>query len=261
MPPACPCWPDRPRAPRWATLWCRPGRPERSAVDARGCERWPRAAPPQGGTCRTRPSGRLGAPSTPSAPSLPSLRPLPTPPRIETMHSSPVTSSRAPGYRSAAGTIEHWGSNRQPGRCKPAAADATQGSASAAAAGARATQGRTSMPHYCFTTRVREDALGEYKAAPAAVWPEMLAALRDAGWRNYRLYLSPDGLLVGHFEADDYDAAQAAMARTAVNAQWQAHMEQFFADPGNQIGRAHVLQEVFHLESQLDAAELPRSSS
>src|SRR5699024_9136200 len=64
------------------------------------------------------------------------------------------------------------------------------------------------MPHYCFINRVREDALAEYKEAHAAVWPEMLAALRDAGWRNYRLYLSPDGLLVGHFEADDYDAAQ-----------------------------------------------------
>lgn len=117
------------------------------------------------------------------------------------------------------------------------------------------------MPHYCFTNRVREDALAEYKAAHAAVWPEMLAALRDAGWRNYRLYLSPDGLLVGHFEADDYDAAQAAMARTAVNAQWQAHMEQFFADPGNPDENFRLLQEVFHLESQLDAAGLPRSSS
>lgn len=80
------------------------------------------------------------------------------------------------------------------------------------------------MPHYCFVHHVRPDRLEEYRARHQAVWPEMLKALRDAGWRNYRLYLGEDGLLVGHVEADDLDAAQAAMERTAVNERWQAEM-------------------------------------
>lgn len=116
------------------------------------------------------------------------------------------------------------------------------------------------MPRYCFINRVRPDALAEYKAAHAAVWPEMLAALRDAGWRHYRLYLSDDGLLVGHFEAEDYDAAQAAMGRTAVNARWQAQMERFFVDPGNPDEGFELLPEIFSLEDQLAAAELPLQS-
>lgn len=116
------------------------------------------------------------------------------------------------------------------------------------------------MPRYCFINRVRPDALAEYTAAHAAVWPEMLEALRDSGWRHYRLYLSPDGLLVGHFEADDYEAAQAAMARTAVNARWQASMERFFVDPGNPDEGFEVLPEIFSLEDQLAAAGLPTAS-
>ncbi len=113
------------------------------------------------------------------------------------------------------------------------------------------------MPRYCFINRVRPDRLAEYTAAHAAVWPEMLEALRDSGWRNYRLYLSGDGLLVGHFEADDDAAAQAAMARTEVNPRWQASMEKFFVDPGNPDEGFEVLPEIFSLEDQLAAAGLP----
>ncbi|MGI5131375.1 L-rhamnose mutarotase [Pseudonocardia sp. CA-107938] len=106
------------------------------------------------------------------------------------------------------------------------------------------------MPRYCFLLRVRPDRLEEYRARHAAVWPEMLAALRDTGWRNYSLHLAPDGLLVGYVEADDLDAARAAMAATEVDARWQTSMAPYFAD-----ARMQVLDEVFHLEDQLTALE------
>ncbi len=35
------------------------------------------------------------------------------------------------------------------------------------------------------------------KQAHVRVWPEMLEPLRQSGWRNYSLFLRPDGLLVG----------------------------------------------------------------
>ncbi|WP_163540792.1 L-rhamnose mutarotase [Occultella kanbiaonis] len=113
------------------------------------------------------------------------------------------------------------------------------------------------MPRVCFISRVRPDRLDAYREAHAQVWPEMLEALRDTGWRDYSLYLSDDGLLVGHLETDDYAAAQEAMARTAVNPRWQAAMSQFFVDPGNPDEGFQVLDEVFHLEDQLRANGLP----
>ena len=69
------------------------------------------------------------------------------------------------------------------------------------------------MTRYCFTSRVDPRHLDRYRERHAAVWPEMLAALRDAGWRNYSLFLGETGLLVGYFEADDKDLAQARDGR------------------------------------------------
>ncbi|GAB3247029.1 L-rhamnose mutarotase [Kineosporia babensis] len=111
------------------------------------------------------------------------------------------------------------------------------------------------MNRYCFLLQVRPERLAEYKERHAPVWPEMLRALADSGWTNYSLFARPDGLLVGYVEAEDLDAAQAAMARTEVNARWQAGMAEFFVGLD---GRAPdegflLLEEVFNLESQLEA--------
>jgi L-rhamnose mutarotase len=36
----------------------------------------------------------------------------------------------------------------------------------------------------CFTLQVATDRIEEYHRRHAAVWPDMLAALRAAGWRD-----------------------------------------------------------------------------
>jgi L-rhamnose mutarotase len=108
------------------------------------------------------------------------------------------------------------------------------------------------MPRYCFQLQVRPERLAEYRERHRAVWPEMLAALRDTGWRNYSLFLRGDGLLIGYVESDDLAASQAAMAATAVNGRWQAEMAPFFVDrDGRPDEGFRLLEEVFHLEDQL----------
>src|SRR4051794_26122570 len=113
------------------------------------------------------------------------------------------------------------------------------------------------MARYCFLLQVRPELLGEYRERHAAVWPEMLQALRDTGWRNYSLFARDDGLLVGYVEADDLVAAQAAMAGTEVNARWQAEMAPFFAglDGRGPDEGFLLLDEIFHLEDQLAALD------
>ena len=112
------------------------------------------------------------------------------------------------------------------------------------------------MARYCFLLQVRPDLLAEYRARHARVWPEMLHALRDTGWRNYSLFVRDDGLLVGYVEADDLAAAQAAMAATDVNRRWQAEMSRYFT---GLAGRPPdegflVLDEVFNLDDALRGA-------
>ncbi|WP_290059285.1 L-rhamnose mutarotase [Amycolatopsis solani] len=106
------------------------------------------------------------------------------------------------------------------------------------------------MPRYCFCLQVKPDRTAAYAERHRSVWPEMRQALHDAGWRNYSLFLRDDGLLIGYVEADDLEAARAAMAETDVNARWQAEMAEFFTgldsrppDEGFQL-----LDEVFHLD-------------
>lgn len=121
------------------------------------------------------------------------------------------------------------------------------------------------MPRYCFTLQVRPDRMDEYVERHRAVWPEMLAALKETGWRNYSLFLRADGLLVGYVEADDLDAAQAAMARTEVNGRWQAEMAPYFTWPDDgdtSAGRPPdegflLLREVFNLDDQLSEGSDP----
>jgi L-rhamnose mutarotase len=105
------------------------------------------------------------------------------------------------------------------------------------------------MERVCFLLHVRPDRLDEYRARHRAVWPEMRDALREAGWRNYSLFLDDDGLLVGYLETEDFDAAVRAMEATDVNARWQAEMAEFFELPSGERPDTGLtrLREVFHL--------------
>ncbi|WP_448060770.1 L-rhamnose mutarotase [Cellulomonas hominis] len=117
------------------------------------------------------------------------------------------------------------------------------------------------MSRYSFVSRVDPSHLDAYRRAHAAVWPEMLVALRDAGWRDYSLFLGDDGLLIGVFEADDKDRAQARMAATAVNTRWQAAMAELFVGDTPPDEGFRYLPEIFRLEDQLAAAGLPTSTA
>lgn len=106
------------------------------------------------------------------------------------------------------------------------------------------------MQRICFTLQVKRDRLTEYKERHKHVWPEMLAALHETGWRNYSLFLRGDGLLIGYLETVDFAAARRGMAEREVNARWQRDMAPFFE--GGQERKADEqmfgIEEVFHLD-------------
>lgn len=119
------------------------------------------------------------------------------------------------------------------------------------------------MTRYCFQLQVDPARLEEYTRRHAAVWPDMLRALHTTGWRNYSLFVRPDGLLIGYVETEGTLAeAQAAMAESDVNARWQADMAPFFVDLDGSPDTGFVeLTEVFHLEDQLAALPTETESS
>ncbi|MGA8030030.1 MAG: L-rhamnose mutarotase [Bryobacteraceae bacterium] len=108
------------------------------------------------------------------------------------------------------------------------------------------------MERVCFVLQVRPERLEEYKKRHRAVWPEMQQALRETGWKNYSLFLRPDGLLVGYLEAEDFERAREEMAKREVNERWQREMSSFFIQPSGDLpDRALLrLEEVFHLGTE-----------
>jgi L-rhamnose mutarotase len=107
------------------------------------------------------------------------------------------------------------------------------------------------MKRVGFLLKVKTDKMEEYKQHHEAVWPEMLEALRRAGWHNYSLFLREDGLLFGYFETpDNFQAALDGMAKEGINAKWQDFMAPYFEN----LSGAHAdesmaeLEEVFHLD-------------
>lgn len=90
--------------------------------------------------------------------------------------------------------------------------------------------------------------LPEYKRRHTEVWPEMLRALTETGWRNYSLFLRDDGLLIGYLETDDFADSLRRMAATDVNDRWQRDMKPFFVHGDGRADEVlERIEEVFHL--------------
>jgi L-rhamnose mutarotase len=97
-----------------------------------------------------------------------------------------------------------------------------------------------------FVLRVRPDKIDEYVEAHRKVWPEMLAALGEAGVRNYTIFRHGNEVF-GYFESDDLEAAAANMEAREVNARWQDTMAQLLEERVPNAGPP-TLEEVFRLD-------------
>jgi L-rhamnose mutarotase len=97
-----------------------------------------------------------------------------------------------------------------------------------------------------FVLRVRPDKIDEYAAAHREVWPDMLAALKDSGIRNYSIFR--DGHQVfGYFEADDLAAAAECLGQQDVCARWQDAMAELLQERVPDAGPP-PLEEIFRLD-------------
>lgn len=104
------------------------------------------------------------------------------------------------------------------------------------------------MERIGFTMRLLPGAEAEYRRRHAAVWPDMLDALRAAGARDYSIFIRGNDLFA-YLVTDDFEAFRTAMAATSVNDRWQAEMASLIdplTDPAT--GFHQRLEEIFHLD-------------
>ena len=105
------------------------------------------------------------------------------------------------------------------------------------------------MQRVAFRLWVQPDKLGEYKRLHQAVWPDLLADMRAAGIRNYSIFADGPELF-GFLECDNWDAVNAALAKSDANRRWQEFMRGYLATPVDPDAPEplRLLEEVFRLD-------------
>jgi len=107
------------------------------------------------------------------------------------------------------------------------------------------------MERVGFLIRVKKDKLAEYRKHHSPIWPELLAALKAAGIRNYSLWLKEDGTEFGYLECDDWKMACDYLAQSEVHTRWQELMRDYL-DTGTDASQGgqpvQMLEHVFQLE-------------
>ncbi len=100
----------------------------------------------------------------------------------------------------------------------------------------------------CFHLKVKLDRLDEYKRLHAEVWPEVLDALKQAGIRDYSLYMWQDGHEFGVLECDDWEETQRMLGESEAMKKWEIFMADYLATPVEPGVGPNVLEEVFRLD-------------
>jgi L-rhamnose mutarotase len=96
--------------------------------------------------------------------------------------------------------------------------------------------------------KLKGGQVAEYKYRHDEIWPEMLAALRQAGIHNYSIFLHGDQLFA-YLEVEDFERMTKTLASDPSNARWQETMQSLIevtVDP--QSNFSTVLAEMFHMD-------------
>lgn len=107
------------------------------------------------------------------------------------------------------------------------------------------------MTRYGQLIAIRPEHIQSYKQYHAAVWPGVLATIRDCNIRNYSIFLR-DNLLFAYFEyhGADFEADMAKMAADPVTQEWwkiMNPMQQPIATAGEGEWWTRM-EEVFHTD-------------
>ncbi|HVC76447.1 MAG TPA: L-rhamnose mutarotase [Candidatus Micrarchaeaceae archaeon] len=102
------------------------------------------------------------------------------------------------------------------------------------------------MARVAWTARLRPEKINEYLDAHAKVWPELLSMLKEAGIRNYSIYLFGDRAF-GYYECDDARSAIAFQDASEINKKWSVVMKDLFDLEVTEHG-ATYLPEIFRLD-------------
>jgi L-rhamnose mutarotase len=103
------------------------------------------------------------------------------------------------------------------------------------------------MERFCFAMRIKPGAEEEYERRHDELWPELAAAIADAGISNYSLFRR--GLqVIGYCECEpDARTALARISSTDVDRRWSQSMAHLMDEEVGEDGELVAFAELWHL--------------
>ena len=104
------------------------------------------------------------------------------------------------------------------------------------------------MERYAWKATVKDGMLEEYKRRHAAIWPELVAVLKEAGICNYTIW-NVGSELFGYYECEKGCAyAAKVQAESPVVDQWNEYMKDVMVMEMDPVtGAQPLLTQVFEL--------------
>ena len=104
------------------------------------------------------------------------------------------------------------------------------------------------MEEIAFTMQLRPGVAAEYERRHAEIWPELTAALRAAGIRDYSIFLhAPSGTLFA-VQQRTADHTTASLPGTAIMRRWWAYMADLMETNPDSSPVVQPLARVFYLD-------------
>lgn len=104
------------------------------------------------------------------------------------------------------------------------------------------------MERVCFTFEIYKGQEAEYKKRHDEIWPELVSAIKEAGFANYSLFRR-DQTIIAYCEVDpDAKTAFAALAPNEANGRWSEWFTDVIVSLTDENGELTSYEEVWHLD-------------
>jgi L-rhamnose mutarotase len=104
------------------------------------------------------------------------------------------------------------------------------------------------MKRHAFTMRLKPGTVAEYKKRHDEIWPELSAAIREAGISDYTIFLDEPTLTLFAVQKQADNNTVANLPNHPVVKQWWAYMAPLMEVNPDNSPQCGGLREVFHLD-------------
>ena len=104
------------------------------------------------------------------------------------------------------------------------------------------------MQRLCFTFELHEGAESEYKRRHDEIWPELVSAIKTAGFSNYSLFRRGTQVIAYAEIEPDLNTAMSTLGESEHNARWAEWFKELIVNLTDAQGNLMTFTEVWHLD-------------